>query len=155
MKTPFHALSALMLGLSLCGGLLTVAHAAPASGNPQARPDALKGKNKGERGGGMRMMKDLNLTDAQKAKLKPIMEATRDQMKAMRDDTKTAPKDKMAKMKAMRAANEKKINAILTPDQRKKMAAMKAQRMAQRKNGAGKAGGKRGARGPQAPVPAT
>ena len=151
MKTPFRAASALMLSLSLCGGLLTAAHAGPAAGNPQARPD------KGQRGerGGMKMMKDLNLTDAQKAKLKPIMESMRDQMKAMRADTTTSREDKMAKMKAMRAANEKKINAILTPDQQKKLAAMKKERMAERKNGTGKAGGKRGGRGPQAPVPAT
>ena len=153
MKTTTRALSALMLGLSLCGGLLTTAHAAPAGGNPQARPDALKGKNKGERGErGMKMMAELNLTDAQKAKLKPIMEATRAQMKAMREDTTMSREDKMAKMKAMRATNETKINAILTPTQQKKLAELKAARKAQGKHdGQGK--GKRGeGHGPQAPV---
>ncbi len=136
---------ALMLGLSLCGGLLTTsAHAAPGANGKAGKPGP-NGRD-GMRGGGMRMMKDLNLTDAQKAKLKPIMEAQRNAMKAMRADTTTDPKAKMAKMKAMRAANEKKINAILTPDQQKKMAAMKAKMQAER--GAGGKGG----RGAQAPA---
>ena len=106
------------------------------------------------RGGGMRMMKELNLTDAQKAKLKPIMEAQRDKMMAMRDDTTMDRKTKMAKMKAMRDETAKKVAAILTPDQKKKMAAMQAKMQAERKANGGKDGGKRAARGPQAPAPA-
>ena len=137
-------LGALMLGLSLCGALLTTsAQAAP--GAKDGKPGKGMG---GMRGGGMRMMKDLNLTDAQKAKLKPIMESQRTQMKAIREDTKLDSKAKMAKMKTMRDGMEKKVNAILTADQRKKLVAIKAKMKAERKNGMGK----RPARGPQAPV---
>lgn len=146
-----------MLGLSLCGGLLTSSvHAAPG-----ANGKAGKNGKDGMRGGGMRMMKELNLTDAQKAKLKPIMEAQRDQMKAMREDTTLDGKAKKAKMKAMRASMEKQVNAILTPDQQKKMADMKAKMKAERaaagKDGQGAKGGKggKGGRGgAQAPAPA-
>ena len=141
---------ALMLGLSLGGGLATTAHAAPGA------KDGKAGKN-GMRGGGMKVMKELNLTDAQKAKLKPIMQAQRDKMMAMRADTTTDRKAKMAKMKAMRAETEKKVNAILTPAQQKQLADIKAKMKAERKDGAGKNGerknGKRAGRGPQAPAP--
>ena len=140
---------ALMLGLSLCGGLLTTsAHAAPgANGKPG------KAGKGGMRGGGMKMMQSLNLTDAQKAKLKPIMEAQRNQMKTLRADTTLDPKAKKAKMKAMRASMEKQVNAILTPDQQKKMAAMKAKMKADRAaNGQGGKGGKGGRGGAQAPA---
>ena len=104
------------------------------------------------RGGGIKMMKELNLTDAQKAKLKPIMQAQRDKMMAMRADTTTDRKTKMAKMKAMRAETEKKVNAILTPAQQKQLADIQAKMKAERKNSAGK-NGKRAGRGPQAPAP--
>ncbi len=146
---------ALMLGLSLCGGLLNAVHAAPADGA------AKKGKaGKGGQRGGMKMMQELNLTDAQKAKLKPIMEAQRDKMKAMREDTTMDRKAKMTKMKAMRDEMEEKVNAILTADQKKKLAEMKAKakREAGGKDGAAKGkradAGKAGKGGPQAPAPA-
>lgn len=142
-STSLLRVGALMLGLSLCGGLLTsAAHAAPG---------ATDGKTeKGQRGmrGGMRMMKELNLTDAQKAKLKPIMEAQRAQMMKLRDDTTLDRKAKMTRMKAMRGEAEKKVDAILTADQRKKLVAMKAKMKAERKNGMGRREG----RGPQAPA---
>ncbi len=149
---------ALMLGLSLCGGLLTSsAHAAPG-----AKGKAGKAGKKGKDGmrGGMKMMQELNLTDAQKAQLKPIMEAQRDQMKAMREDTTLDRKAKMTKMKAMRADMETQVNAILTPDQQTKLAELKAKAKAERaagKDGQGAKGGKggKGGRGgAQAPAPA-
>ena len=142
---------ALMLGLSLCGGLLTsAAHAAPGDGATKAGKagKAGKGQRGGMRGGAMRMMKELNLTDAQKSKLKPIMESQRDEMKELREDTTLDRKAKMAKMKTLREATEKKIDAVLTADQRKKLVAIKAKMKAERKNGMGKRGG----RSPQAPA---
>ena len=168
MNLKFHLRAgALMLGLSLCGGLLTTsAHAAPADG--AAKPATKAGKaGKGQRGdrrggGPMRMMQELNLTDAQKAKLKPIMADMMTQMKAMRDDDTMDRKAKMAKMKTMREEMEKKVNAILTPEQQKKMAAMQEKMKAERrakggeraKDGAGKRAGKARRGGPEAPAPA-
>ena len=137
-------IGALMIGLSLCGGLLTSAHAAPGG------PGGKAGGKGGMRGGGMKMMKDLNLTDAQKAKLKPIMAAQMTQMKALRDNTTMDRPTKMAKMKAMRAGMEKQVAAILTPDQKKKLAAMQAQMKAQRQAERKANGGK--GKGPQAPA---
>ena len=147
MNFKFHGrFGALMLGLSLCGGLLTnAAHAAPDAPKGKTGKNGMRG---GMRGGGMRMMKELNLTDAQKARLKPIMEAQRDEMKQLREDTSLDRKAKMARMKTMRDATEKKIDAILTADQRKKLVAVKAKMKAERKNGRGQ----RPARGPQAPT---
>lgn len=149
---------ALMLGLSLCGGLLTSsAHAAPGAKTGKAGKAGKAGKGGKHGGMGMKMMQELNLTDAQKAKLKPIMEGQRDKMKAMRDDATLNPKAKKSKMKAMRADMEKQVNEILTPDQQKKMADMKAKMKAERAAGQAGAGagagkGKHGDHGPQAPV---
>ena len=150
--------SALMLGLSLCGGLLTSAHAAPAGAAKPAKPAKA---SKGEKHGGMKAMVSLNLTDAQKARLKPIMEAQKEQMKALRADTTMSHKDKKAKMKALRASTQSQANAILTPDQQKKLAQIRANRKAEReaqgKDGAGKASagkGKNKRGGAQAPAPA-
>lgn len=154
--------SALMLGLSLCSGLLTSAHAAPGKDGKAGKGQDKDGRG-GKRGGGMKMMEALNLTDAQKAELKPILEAQREQMKALRADTTLSPKDKKAKMKAIHAATEAKVNSILTPAQQKTLADMKAKRKAEReangkdgKDGAGRNRGKdgKGKRGgPQAPAP--
>ena len=162
MKTPFRAVGAVMLGLSLCGGLLTSAGAAPATtaGATTVQAPAKAGKGKGRRGdkagrGGLKMMAQLNLTDAQKAQLMPLMKAQRQEMKALRDDTTLAPDAKRAKAKALRADYETKIKAILTPAQQQQLAAFKAQRRAEMKANGGEKGGRRARGGPQAPVPAT
>ncbi len=139
---------ALMVGLSLCGGALTSAHAAPVAGAAKTAK-----AEKGHKNHGAKLGEALGLTDAQKAQLKPIMEAQRTQMKAIKADTTLAPKDKKAKMKALKDANDTKINAVLTPDQQKKWADMKAQKKAERKaKGKDGKGGRNG--GPQAPAPA-
>ena len=160
MKTNFCAPRALMLSLSLCGGLMTMAQAAPANGNPQTNPQTAAKTGKGKRGDkagrGMKLMQELNLTDAQKAQLKPIMQDQKAQMKALKEDTTLTPEAKKAKFKALRAESEAKIDAILTPDQQKKLADLKAQHKAEMKAGGGDKGGKRGQnRQPLPPVPAT
>lgn len=149
-------IGALMLGLSLCGGLLNSAQAAPGKDGKAGKAGKPGQRGEGRRGGSMKMMQELNLTDAQKAKLKPIMEAQRDKMKTLREDTTMDRAAKMTKMKAMREEMEKKVDAILTSDQRKKFAEMKAKMKAERgaKGEGGKGGrGGRGGKGAQAPAP--
>ena len=79
----------------------------------------------GMRGGGAmgRMAKELGLTEAQKAQLKAISDAQRPQMKALRGDETLSREQKMEKMRSMRAANMKKMAAVLTPAQRAKWTA--------------------------------
>ena len=56
------------------------------------------------------MMRQLDLTDAQREQMNKIFEDHRDKMQALREDT------------------EKQINAILTPEQKAKMDEMRAKR---------------------------
>lgn len=83
----------------------------------------------GMRGGGrMKMMADqLGLTDAQKAKMQPIMMSQRQQMMALRTSTTLTPAARMAKMQSIRKASTMQMMAILTPAQRIKMKAMRQQ----------------------------
>ncbi len=83
----------------------------------------------GMRGGGrMKMMADeLGLTDAQKAKMQPILMSSRQQMMALRANTTLAPAARMAKMQTMRNTMNAQMMAILTPAQRVKLKAMRQQ----------------------------
>ena len=76
-------------------------------------------------GGRMRMMGDeLGLTDAQKAKMQPILMGSRQQMMALRSNTTLTPAARMAKMQSMRKTMMTKVMAILTPAQRTKLKSM-------------------------------
>ena len=84
--------------------------------------------------------KELSLTDDQKAKLKPIITDRQQGMLDLRADTSSRPRDKMKKMQSLKASTDARINAILTPDQQKKYAAMEAaqmEKMQERRKGAG------------------
>lgn len=68
------------------------------------------------------LSRTLNLTDDQKAKIKPILEDKDAQIHAARmDKTGTADQTK-AKTKAIREDANTKIRALLTPDQQKQFA---------------------------------
>lgn len=83
----------------------------------------------GPRGGGrmQRMADELGLTDAQKAKMMPILMGQRQQMMALRTNTTLSPAARMAKMQSMRQTMTTKMMAILTPAQRVKLKAMRQQ----------------------------
>lgn len=63
----------------------------------------------------------LNLTDDQKAKLKPILQ----QMKAVREDSSLSEEQKRAKMKPIHESLHDQINAVLTPEQQAKFKQMR------------------------------
>ena len=104
--------------------------------NAQEQRDIKKDKKdrtegrEGMRGGGM--MKDLNLTDAQKTQMK----ASREEFKAKMDQLKSqnlTEAQMSEQKKALFAEQKAKMESILTPEQRAKMAE-------QRKNFEGKEG---------------
>jgi len=98
------------------------------------------GKHMRGGGGGLDMLsKELNLTDDQKAKLKPILEDQRAQMKALHEDTTASREQKMAKMKELREERTAKIEAILTPEQKTKFEEMQS-KMRERRGAAGLGG---------------
>lgn len=76
------------------------------------------------------LSKELNLTDEQKTKLKPILEDEGKQMHALREDTSLTQDQRQEKMKQLHETIDSKINDILTPDQQKKFAELKAQQKA-------------------------
>ena len=71
----------------------------------------------------------LNLTDEQKAKLKPILQDQSQQLKALHDDTSLSPEQKTAKKKSIHESFQDQINAVLTPEQQTKFKEMKHETM--------------------------
>lgn len=87
------------------------------------------------------MSKALNLTDDQKTQIKPILEDQSKQMQAVFADDSLSREQKMEKMGELREASHKKINAILTEEQREKFAEMQSKGPGSRKD---KDGGEHG-----------
>ena len=94
----------------------------------QAAPGAHPAKAPGAR---MQKLADaLGLSDAQKARMKPIRQNAMQQMRALQVDTKLTPQAKMDKMKDIGKSANKQMMAILTPAQREKLKAMRQQQRA-------------------------
>lgn len=122
------------LAAALCVGMTSVA--AAQGTEPQGQ-----GQGRGERMGGM-LLKDINLTDAQKAQVKTIRDKYVPQLQELRKASQATggPPDEATRTKMMDIQNKQTadIRAILTADQQvafdKNLAEMKA-RMANRSNG--------------------
>jgi|SRR5215472_1147490 len=71
----------------------------------------------------------LNLSDEQKAKIKPILQDQMQQMKAVRADSSLSKDEKQAKIKSIHDSSHDRINAVLTPEQQAKLKQMKQQQM--------------------------
>jgi Spy/CpxP family protein refolding chaperone len=67
----------------------------------------------------------LNLTDEQRAAIRPILVAEAEDIKAVRQDASLSAEQKQAKIHEISDKGREKINAILTPEQQKKFAEMK------------------------------
>ncbi len=64
----------------------------------------------------------LNLTDEQKAKLRPILVEENQQLDTLRNDTSMTQEQKVSKANEIRQTASQKIRAILTPEQLQKLA---------------------------------
>jgi hypothetical protein len=96
------------------------------------------------------MGKMLGLSEAQKAKIRPILMKQRSQMTAIFGNNKLSQDQKMAKLKPIGQAAEAQINKILTAAQKKKLADMRKQMGgAPGGGGRGMGGGMRGMGGPR------
>jgi Spy/CpxP family protein refolding chaperone len=71
------------------------------------------------------MSKQLNLTDDQKTKLKPILQDEAQQLQAVHNDASLSQDQKKAKAKEIHAAFKPQVNNVLTPDQQKQWKEMK------------------------------
>jgi|SRR5215472_3166605 len=68
---------------------------------------------------------ELNLTDAQKAQLKPILQSEVQQLQAVKNDSSMSPDQKQAKVSEIRQSYKSQMSGILTPEQQKKWESMK------------------------------
>jgi Spy/CpxP family protein refolding chaperone len=66
-----------------------------------------------------------HLTNEQQKQLKPILQDEFKQLKAVKDDASMSPEQKKAKAAKIHAGAKSQIGSILTPEQKKKLAAMK------------------------------
>ncbi len=69
----------------------------------------------------------LNLTDTQKSQITPIIADRQQRMQALRADTSTRPRMKMHKMKGILGDTDKRIEAILSKEQKQQYAQIKQQ----------------------------
>jgi Spy/CpxP family protein refolding chaperone len=89
------------------------------------------------------MVSKLSLSDDQKVQLAPIIASRQQRMKAILADTASRPMQRRRQAKEVMSDSDKKINAILSPDQQQKYAALEQQmreqfkqRMQEKKNAA-------------------
>ncbi|HTL55142.1 MAG TPA: Spy/CpxP family protein refolding chaperone [Candidatus Limnocylindrales bacterium] len=120
----FSLLAALALGALLSSTSTSSAQSTSAqSTNAAAR---------GTRGGSVqqrvdRMASELNLTPEQKTKVTALFEQESKKRQELRADTTLSREEKREKGRAMMAEQEKKLKAILTPEQTEKWQKMREQ----------------------------
>lgn len=69
----------------------------------------------------------LNLSEDQKAQIKPIIADRQQQIADLRADTSLRPRQKVQKIKGIFAESDKKINAVLNDQQKEQYAQMEQQ----------------------------
>jgi len=92
--------------------------ASPPSGNASSATQSQSGNQPGS------VEDELKLTPEQKAKLQPIIQDEMTQIRAVRDDSTLNMDQKMAKVDEIKKTSFPKIQAVLTPEQQKKLADM-------------------------------
>lgn len=98
------------------------------NGTQQANPQAQSGMHQRQHGNRLDWLsKQLNLTDEQKAKIKPILADEGKQMRTVREDTSLSQQQKHEKMMQLHETVDSQINDVLTPEQQKKFAEVRAQ----------------------------
>jgi len=131
--SKISVIAAMVLGGLVAGStMVRAADATDSSG---------KGKGKGNRMTVEQQMEklttELTLTDAQKPKVKVVLEDTSKKRQELRADTSTPQDEQRTKYRALMDDQEKKLKEILTPDQMEKY-----KKWAEENRG-GKGGGKK------------
>lgn len=128
---------------------LSIAATGAAVAQDQAPPPPPQGQMGPPTGGGPhgRMMdpsaraqmlkQNLNLTDDQTLQVKAIFEDSRTKMEALRSNSSLSQDDRRSQMMSIRKGEQDKVQALLTPDQKTKYAAMQEQMRDRMRNGQG------------------
>ena len=124
--TKIGALPFVVLLFFACSLTTRAQDAGTQESKAQAQTEA--GPHHGQRANHLEWLsKELNLTDEQKEKVKPILDEQTKQMHAAQEDTSLTQEQKRDKMKQIHQTTHSQINEILTPEQQKKFAALKEQ----------------------------
>jgi len=117
MKNKSYIVSIVLVAASL-------AVSAPAGGaadKPAVNPEAATpDRRAGIQARLKQLSAQLNLTDEQKEKLKPIFQEQFGKVRELRQNTALSREDKLAKLKELREDTNKKIEPILTAEQKEK-----------------------------------
>ena len=81
------------------------------------------------------LKQNLSLSDDQTSQVKTIFEDSRTKMEALRSNSSLSQDDRRSQMMSLRKAENDKIDAILTPDQKTKYAAYQQQMRDRMRNG--------------------
>jgi len=136
------------------------AGSAPQSSSPnssQTGPGAQGGSSatapQGQAAGPRSVEDELQLTDAQKAKLQPIIQEEMSQIEAVRNDSTLTMDQKVEKVRQIKQTEFPKIQAVLTPEQQKKLADMQERARQQQGATQGTQGGAQDNSQPPPPPP--
>jgi Spy/CpxP family protein refolding chaperone len=127
------SLAAMLLGLSVTGLLRADDQPAPTQPGPSIQPDQPPPPDSGGKPKRMmnpqrtlqRLSEQLNLTDDQKTKILPLLQAQADQLTALHNDTSLSDDDKHEKARAIMQSTREQIGALLTPEQKEKFKSMR------------------------------
>jgi periplasmic protein CpxP/Spy len=97
------------------------------------------------------LKQNLSLSDDQTAQVKTIFEDSRTKMEGLRSNSSLSQDDRRSQMMAIRKAESDKVNALLTPDQKTKYAALEEQMRGRMRGGAPNGGTPQPQ--PQSPAP--
>jgi Spy/CpxP family protein refolding chaperone len=116
-----------LLGFSLAAQTTTPA-TPPPNAAPQAPPAASQLSPQEQAHQAIEKVgADLNLTADQKTRLEPIVANEIQQVRDLRADTSMTPEQKQAKFQETLTSDHAKIDSILTPDQKQKLAQLRQQ----------------------------
>jgi Spy/CpxP family protein refolding chaperone len=124
MKWGWAAVAA--LGILMALGPQT--NAADDQGQPPAR-----GRRQTAEERFKKLATDLNLTQEQQDKLKPVLQAQAKKARELRQDTSLSAEDRRAKGRTLREDTAKQVKAILTPEQWEKYQKLQQERRPRRR----------------------
>jgi Spy/CpxP family protein refolding chaperone len=146
----------------VCG--LSIAAVSAAVAQDQAPPPpppgtSMQGPPPGGGRGGMMdpgrrtdmLKQNLNLSDDQASQVKAIFEDSRTKMEGLRSNSSLSQDDRRSQMMTIRKAENDKVEALLTPDQKTKYAALQEQMRGRMRNGSPNGGTPQTPQTPPAP----
>jgi len=122
----FTGAATAVLSVGLCG--TAFAQSAPAPAADPAPRSARAGRGHHDRG----MYKQLNLTDDQKAQLKALRDSLKPRRDAVTNNANLSDAEKKDQLKALRTEFREKSLQVLTPEQREKLKAQRAEMKSKR-----------------------